>query len=159
MIPVLAGGGTRLPAHVGVSTALEQMQHGIAQLVGVSGDSILADNALYQEWAGDDTPVVYVRLRSTRAASAVKESSVFPLPNYLTMLIRTFMTSISREYISTQCWRNTLVIEPGDISPLEFSVSLTQKENLLRCGLETVETVPPMKLGQERHRPGGGLSA
>ena len=42
MIPVLAGGGTRLPAHVGVLTALEQMQYGIEQLVGVSGGSIVA---------------------------------------------------------------------------------------------------------------------
>ena len=45
MIPVLAGGGTRLPAHVGILTALEQMDYEIPRLVGVSGGSIVA--ALY----------------------------------------------------------------------------------------------------------------
>lgn len=266
MIPVLAGGGTRLPAHVGVLTALEQMQYGIKQLVGVSGGSIvaslyacgysteylknlafdvdfrqfrgfslpkllfagglstgerfegwldeqlkgatfrhlerdlhvvatdvrsgepvifdkeqspdfsvaravrfsmgipllftfekykdhlmvdgsiLAEDALYQDWAGDDTPVVYFRLRSTREASAVRESAVFPLPDYLTMLIRTFMTSISREYISTDYWRNTVVVETGASSPLEFSMSPAQKLDLFQRGYDTVQTVIPMKL-------------
>ncbi len=266
MIPVLAGGGTRLPAHVGVLTALEQMKYGIEQLVGVSGGSIvaalyacgysteylknlafdvdfrqfrgfslpkllfagglsngerfeswldeqlegatfrhlkrdlhvvatdvrsgepvifdiehspdfpvaravrfsmgipllftfekykdhlmvdgsiLAEDALYQDWGGDDTPVVYFRLRSTREASAVRESAVFPLPDYLTMLIRTFMTSISREYISTDYWRNTVVVETGASSPLEFSMSPAQKLDLFQRGYDTVQAVIPMKL-------------
>ena len=268
MIPVLAGGGTRLPAHVGVLTALERMQYGVEQLVGVSGGSIvaslyacgysteylknlafdvdfrqfrgfslpkllfagglstgerfeswldeqlqgatfrhlerelhvvatdvrsgepvvfdserspdfpvaravrfsmgipllftfekykdhlmvdgsiLAEDALYRDWAGDDTPVVYFRLRSTREAEQVSVSRFFPLPDYLTMLIRTFMTSISREYINTAYWRNTIVIETGDISPVEFAMPLARKEELFRRGLETVREIVPIKLEQ-----------
>lgn len=269
MIPVLAGGGTRLPAHVGVLTALEQMAYQIDRLVGVSGGSIvaalyaygytteylkdlafnvdfrqfrgyslqkllfagglstgerfetwlddqlqgatfaqlkrdlhvvatdvrsgepvifdkqhsadfpvaravrfsmgipllftfekykqhlmvdgsiLAEDALYHEWSDDDTPVVYFRLRSTREASDVKESRLFPLPDYLTMLIRTFMTSMSREYISAPYWRNTVVIETDNVSPLEFALSVAQKEGLFRCGLDTVNAVLPVKLSRE----------
>jgi NTE family protein len=275
MIPVLAGGGTRLPAHVGVLTALEQMQYGIEQLVGVSGGSIvaslyahgystdylknlafdvdfrqfrgyslpkllfagglsngerfeswldgqlqgatfrqlerelhvvatdvrsgepvifdkarspdfsvaravrfsmgipllftfekhedhlmvdgsiLAEDALYQDWGGDDTPVVYFRLRSTREASGVRESSVFPLPDYLTMLIRTFMTSISREYISTPYWRNTVIVETGEISPLEFAMSTAQKQDLFQRGYDTTLQVIPFKLETPSTAPVG----
>jgi len=266
MIPVLAGGGTRLPAHVGILTALEQMGYGVDQLVGVSGGSIvaslyafgystehlkhlafdvdfrqfrgfslkklifagglssgerfenwldrqlegatfaqlerdlhvvatdvrsgepvlfdrenspdlrvaravrfsmgipllftfekykqhlmvdgsiLAEDALYHEWSDDDTPVVYFRLRSTREAGQVKVSPLFPLPAYLTMLIRTFMTSISREYISDSYWRNTVVIETGNISPIEFGLKTAQKEELYQQGLQTVMQVIPLKL-------------
>lgn len=266
MIPVLAGGGTRLPAHVGILTALEQMDYRVDKLVGVSGGSIvaalyahgrstdylkglafdvdfrqfrgfslkkllfagglstgerfeewlddqlrgatfaelgrelhvvatdvrsgepvifdsqrspgfrvaravrfsmgipllftfekykdhlmvdgsiLAEDALYQEWSDDDTPVVYFRLRSNREAREVRVSRVFPLPDYLTLLIRTFMTSISREYISDPYWRNTVVIETGGISPLEFALSVEQKEDLFQRGLRTVREVIPMKL-------------
>ncbi len=277
MIPVLAGGGTRLPAHVGVLTALEQMDYRIQKIIGVSGGSIvaalyahgysteylknlafevdfrqfrgfslhkllfhgglstgerfeswlddqlggatfgdlqrelhvvatdvrsgepvifdhdsspdlavaravrfsmgipllftfeaykqhlmvdgsiLAEDALYHAWTDDDTPVVYFRLRSTREASAVKESAWFPLPDYLTMLIRTFMTSISREFISTPYWHNTVVIETDHFSPLEFSLSVEQKDTLFRRGLDTVRTVLPVKLGQQAPQLPTGL--
>ena len=279
MIPVLAGGGTRLPAHVGILTALEQMGYRTEQLVGVSGGSIvaalyahgydtdylkrlafdvdfrqfrgfslkklifagglsngerfetwldgqlqgttfaelkrdlhvvatdvrsgqpvifdrehspqlrvaravrfsmgipllftfekygphlmvdgsiLAEDALYHPWSDDDTPVVYFRLRSTRGANQVHESRFFPLPAYLTMLIRTFMTSISREYISDSYWRNTVVIETGNISPIEFGLNTEQKERLYRQGLETVRQVIPRKLEAAMDRPSRGLLA
>ena len=268
LIPVLAGGGTRLPAHVGILTALEQMQYRVDRLVGVSGGSIvaalyahgystdylkklaidvdfrqfrgyslrrllfagglstgerfedwlddqlagatfselerelhvvatdvrsgepvifdktrsptvrvaravrfsmgipllftferykqhlmvdgsiLAEDALYQPWSEDDTPVVYFRLRANREVADVRESSVFPLPDYLTMLIRTFMTSISREYISESYWRNTVVVETGNVSPIEFAMTLEQKQDLYRRGLETAQQVLPVKLQQ-----------
>jgi len=266
MIPVLAGGGTRLPAHVGILTALEQMNYRVDRLVGVSGGSIvaslyargydteylknlafgvdfrqfrgfslrhllfagglstgerfeewldeqlcgatfrelerelhvvatdvrsgepvifdrettpdfrvaravrfsmgiplmftfekyrhhlmvdgsiLAEDALYHEWTEDDTPVVYFRLRSTREANEIHESKLFPLPDYIMMLIRTFMTSISREYISDSYWRNTVVVETGDISPVEFALSASQKEDLFLRGLRTAKEVIPLKL-------------
>lgn len=266
MIPVLAGGGTRLPAHVGILTALEQMHYRVDRLVGVSGGSIvaalyacgysteylknlafdvdfrqfrgyslqkllfagglstgerfetwldeqlegatfsdlerdlhvvatdvrsaepvifdkqespdirvaravrfsmgipllftfekyrehlmvdgsiLAEDALYHDWSDDDTPVVYFRLRSTREAAKINESHLFRLPDYLTMLIRTFMTSISREYISAPYWRNTVVVETGASSPLEFAMSTAQKQDLFQRGFETAQTVIPLKL-------------
>ena len=266
MIPVLAGGGTRLPAHVGILTALEQMQYRVDRLVGVSGGSIvaalyargfstaylkdlafdvdfrqfrgfslkkllfagglssgerfeswlddqlkgatfaeldrplhvvatdvrsgepvifdnanspdfrvaravrfsmgipllftferyrnhlmvdgsiLAEDALYRRWSNDDTPVVYFRLRSNRENAEVSESRVFPLADYLTMLVRTFMTSISREYVSDPYWRNTVVVETGDISPIEFAMTVAQKEDLFRRGFDTASSVIPQKL-------------
>jgi NTE family protein len=266
MIPVLAGGGTRLPAHVGILTALEQMGYRVDHLVGVSGGSIvaalyacghstayikdlainvdfrqfrgfslpkllfsgglstgerfekwldeqlggatfadlerrlhvvatdvksgqpvifdadsapdfrvaravrfsmgipllftfekykehlmvdgsiLAEDALYHRWTDDDTPVVYFRLRATRNAENRRVSRLFPLPDYIVMLIRTFMTSISREYISDSYWRNTVVIETGEISPVEFAMSPAQKEELFQRGLETAQVVIPLKL-------------
>ena len=42
MVPILAGGGTRLPAHVGILQALSDMGIKVDHLVGVSGGSIVA---------------------------------------------------------------------------------------------------------------------
>ena len=85
----------------------------------------------------------------------MKVSRIFPLPAYLIMLIRTFMTSISREYISDTYWRNTVVIETGNISPIEFGLTTEQKERLYQQGLQTVREVIPSKL----EAPAGGPSA
>lgn len=275
MIPVLAGGGTRLPAHVGVLAALEAMGYRIPRLVGVSGGSIvaalfahgysvdyihrlavdidfrrfrgrsvrkllfagglsngerfeswlddqlggatfarldrplhvvatdvrsgapvffdaerspdlrvaravrfsmgipllftfaawrdhlmvdgsiLAEDALYRDWSDDDTPVVYFRLRAAREPRDRPLSRLFPLPDYLMMLIRTFMTSLSREYISESYWRNTVVIETGSISPVEFGLTAAQKERLFAYGFDTVRTVIPMKLARPAPLTGG----
>lgn len=45
IVPILSGGGTRFPAHVGVLRALEELGVGFRRLVGLSGGSIVA--ALY----------------------------------------------------------------------------------------------------------------
>ena len=42
IVPILAGGGTRLPAHIGVLQALNELQIDFSHLVGVSGGSIIA---------------------------------------------------------------------------------------------------------------------
>jgi len=42
IVPILAGGGTRLPAHVGILKALQRMDIGAEHIVGVSGGSIVA---------------------------------------------------------------------------------------------------------------------
>lgn len=273
LIPVLAGGGTRLPAHVGVLTALEGMGYRMERLVGVSGGSIvaalyaaglsteqlkelafhvdfrqfrgfslrnllfagglstgerfeswldeqlggvtfadlqrdlhvvatdvrsarpvifdrrqtpdfrvaravrfsmgipllftfqqydehlmvdgsiLAEDALYHDWSDDDTPVVYFRLRARPRASTSRVSRLFPLPDYLTLLVRTFMTSLSREYISAPYWRSTVVIETGDSSPLEFAMDTAQKQALFDRGVDTVQTVLPIKLASHEQAP------
>ncbi len=52
IVPVLAGGGTRLPAHVGVLTALQDMGIEYRHLVGVSGGSVVASlAAVFGAWA------------------------------------------------------------------------------------------------------------
>lgn len=110
--------------------------------------SILAEDALYQDWTqGDEAvQVVYFRLRSARRAAVVRESRWFPLPGYLFMLIRTFMTSLSREYIDAGHWRNTIVIETADISPLEFGLSPDSKALLHELGYRTTRDLLPVKL-------------
>lgn len=42
IVPILAGGGTRLPAHIGVLQALKDLHIDFSHLVGVSGGSIIA---------------------------------------------------------------------------------------------------------------------
>ena len=42
IVPILAGGGTRLPAHIGVLQALEDLHIDFSHIVGVSGGSIIA---------------------------------------------------------------------------------------------------------------------
>ena len=42
IVPIFAGGGTRLPAHLGVLKALELLDIKFEDLVGVSGGSIIA---------------------------------------------------------------------------------------------------------------------
>ena len=42
IIPIFAGGGTRLPAHLGVLKALDKLDVTFDDLVGVSGGSIIA---------------------------------------------------------------------------------------------------------------------
>ena len=42
IVPILAGGGTRLPAHIGVLQALKELQVNFSHIVGVSGGSIIA---------------------------------------------------------------------------------------------------------------------
>ena len=42
IVPVLAGGGTRFPSHVGIIKALEDLSIGYDHIVGISGGSIVA---------------------------------------------------------------------------------------------------------------------
>ena len=42
IVPILAGGGTRLPAHIGVLKALQDLNIDFNNIVGVSGGSIIA---------------------------------------------------------------------------------------------------------------------
>jgi NTE family protein len=42
IVPVLAGGGARLPAHIGILAALDELRVEYSELVGVSGGSIVA---------------------------------------------------------------------------------------------------------------------
>ena len=42
IVPILAGGGTRLPAHIGVLQALKDLNIDFSHIVGVSGGSIIA---------------------------------------------------------------------------------------------------------------------
>ncbi|MHB1084900.1 MAG: hypothetical protein ACYCZA_08670 [Thiobacillus sp.] len=69
IVPILAGGGTRLPAHVGGLSTVR-----------------------------------------TRMAAAHPVHKILPAADDL-LLIRTFMSTISREYLSESLWLNTMLIK------------------------------------------------
>tara|TARA_R110001583_G_scaffold188249_1_gene350277 strand:+ start:158 stop:1042 length:885 start_codon:yes stop_codon:yes gene_type:complete len=108
--------------------------------------SILSEEALQRDWSGQGDPVVCFRLRSTQAVVASKKQPLIPLKQYLSMLIRTFMTTMSREYISDSFWHSTVVVHTGAISPIEFKLTKEQKQQLFKAGYDTTNRVLPLKL-------------
>ena len=107
--------------------------------------SILSEDALHRDWAGDGTPVCLFRLRSDDDARPLPLNPWFPLSGYMNMLIRTFMTTISREFVDAKYWPRTVVIESGPCSLLEFRLDGTQKKDLYRRGYETTRVILPFK--------------
>ncbi len=108
--------------------------------------SILSEEALQRDWSGNGDPVVCFRLRSTQATVATKKQPLIPLKQYLSMLIRTFMTTMSREYISDSFWHSTVIVHTGAISPIEFKLTKEQKKQLFKAGYDTTRRVVPLKL-------------
>lgn len=112
--------------------------------------SILSEDALQRDWSGDGTPIVVFRLRSVKSTEAESLNHIFPIRSYMVMLIRTFMTTISREYINESFWHSTVVIDTGSISPIQFKLDKTQKEQLYNIGFETVRRILPLKMLKRR---------
>lgn len=105
--------------------------------------AILSEDALYQDWAGDGTPVMCFKLKSEHVTDLTFKKSWLPLRQYVMMLIRTFMTAMSREYVHAEYWRNTIVINTGKLSPVDFNITIQQKEELYKIGFDTaIEFVP-----------------
>lgn len=108
--------------------------------------SILSEDALHRDWAGDQTPVCLFRLRGESAEDeAGKRRPWFPLPGYVQMLIRTFMTTLSREFVNARHWPRTVVVDVGRHSPVDFKLSRADKEWLFQRGYETTREVLPIK--------------
>jgi NTE family protein len=107
--------------------------------------SILSEDALHRDWAKDDTPVMCFRLRSEYEYDELKTNRFFPIVNYITLLIRTFMTTISREYINDAFWHNTIVINTGECSGVDFSMTDEQKLELFDIGFQTALKIIPIK--------------
>jgi len=107
--------------------------------------SILSEDALHRDWATDGTPVWVFRLRSEQGCSAPPMHGWVPLVGYTQMLIRTFMTTISREFVDARYWPRTVVIDSGPLSPLEFRLDREQKLDLYRRGYETTRAIVPVK--------------
>lgn len=108
---------------------------------------ILAEDALHQNWSGRDVPVVCFRLKSEGEDKPVIRRRLFPLVSYILMLIQTFMNAMSREYVHAQYWHNTVLINTGDVSSVDFSLPVAKKMELLTIGYQTTLTVIPKKLG------------
>jgi NTE family protein len=121
--------------------------HHYGEHVLVDG-SILAEDSLFCDWAGDRTPVVCFRLRDKRLAAAHPARRILPVADYMFMLIRTFMNTISREYLSESLWLNTVLIETDGMSPLEFNMTPEQKQSLFDLGYATTQEFLPAKLAR-----------
>ena len=108
--------------------------------------SILSEDALHRDWAGDGTPVLCFRLRGEHTQDELKINGIFPIFNYMLLLIRTFMTTISREYINEAFWHNTIVINTGCSSAIDFTMNNEGKEELFQKGYLTAKEVIPIKI-------------
>ncbi|MFT6896790.1 MAG: NTE family protein [Paraglaciecola sp.] len=108
--------------------------------------AILSEDALYQDWAGDGTPVMCFKLKSDHVTDLTFKKSWLPLRQYVMMLIRTFMTAMSREYVHAEYWRNTIVINTGKLSPVDFNITHQQKEELYKIGYDTALEFVPKRL-------------
>ncbi len=111
--------------------------------------SILSEDALHRDWAKNGTPVLCFRLRGEHEYDEIKTDGLFPIFNYVTMLIRTFMTTISREYINEAFWHNTIIINTGDCSAVDFTMDSKQKQNLFEIGYDTALAIVPIKTESE----------
>ncbi len=112
--------------------------------------SILAEDTLVRDWAGDRTPVFCFRLRDNRVAAEHPARRMLPVADYLFMLMRTFMSTLSREYMSDALWLNTILIETEGMSPLEFHMTPGQKNSLFDSGYQTTRDYLPLKLARQR---------
>lgn len=107
--------------------------------------AILSEDALFEDWRGDGTPSVCFRLQSTEQKRKAIKKNMLQLPQYVSMLIRTFMTAISREYVNAKYWHNTVVVNTGEISAVDFSLSPEIKNTLFELGYATTKEFLPKK--------------
>ncbi|MBW8190446.1 patatin-like phospholipase family protein [Neiella marina] len=115
--------------------------------------SILSEDALHRDWAEDGTPVVCFRLRGDGDEKPLETGGMFPVVNYVLLLIRTFMTTISREYVNDKFWHRTVVVNTGNTSPVDFHLSDDDKERLYQVGYETALNVVPAKVFHQAEQP------
>ena len=109
--------------------------------------SILAEDTLHFDLSHNGTPVIFFRLRSSPTGSHNKVNPWMPVSSYMSMLIRTIMTSLSREYVDDQYWGKTLIVDTGKFSPIEFKLSKEDKRELYERGYKTTLECLPQKLG------------
>jgi len=112
--------------------------------------SILAEDGLFRDWAGDGNPVVCFRIRDKRRIGSDSTKHRVPLADYLILLIRTFMNTISREYLNEALWINTIIIESDGLSPLEFRMTPEQKNRLYHAGYQTTHDILPLKMSRRK---------
>jgi len=107
--------------------------------------SILSEDALHRDWDHKGTPVLCFRLRGEHEYDHLNVNGLFPIFNYVNLLIRTFMTTISREYINESFWHNTIVINIGKHSAIDFKMTTEDKNQLYKIGFQTAMEIIPMK--------------
>jgi len=115
--------------------------------------SILAEDALRRDWCGDGTPAVCFRLRSSGQRRRYTSRRWFPLVHHLSLLLRTFLNTLSREYVTDAHWYRTVVVETGDLSPVEFKMTREEKQRLYDAGYHATLDHLPWKLDRALHPP------
>lgn len=110
--------------------------------------AILSEDALFRNWAGDETPNVCFRLKSQQSPMIRKRHAFFQLPEFVFMLIRTFMTALSREYVNAEHWHNTIVVDTGTTSAVDFNMTSEDKKALYNSGYQSALQFIPQKLGR-----------
>jgi NTE family protein len=115
--------------------------------------SILAEDSLFRDWAEDGTPVMCFRMRDDKGATNHVSRRILPVADYMFMLMRTFMTTLSREHLTDTLWHNTVVIRTDGLSPLEFNMSPEQKRQLFQAGYDTTRQYLPRKLEKRALTP------
>ena len=113
--------------------------------------AILAEDALFEDWRGDGTPSICFRLKSELREKPLDPKKRLLLPQYVGLLIRTFMTALSREYVHAKHWHNTLVVNTGDASAVDFDITVEKKSALYDTGYQTVMNYLPNKLTKVNH--------
>lgn len=113
--------------------------------------AILAEDALFQNWQGDGTPSVCFRLQGKKYSREDTHKKLFKLPTYITLLVRTFMDALSREYVHQDYWNRTIVVDTGDISSADFNLTPENKHRLFELGYSTVKEHLPRKLVSYAH--------
>ena len=109
--------------------------------------SILSEGVLRQDWSGVGHPVCLFRIRSN-GTQRYHFNGRPSLPKFLSMIIRTFMISMSQEYIHDAWWNSTLIIDSGNLSPLEFSLTIEAKYTLYELGYQSTMEFLPIKLSR-----------
>ncbi|WP_432452190.1 MULTISPECIES: patatin-like phospholipase family protein [unclassified Agarivorans] len=112
--------------------------------------SILSEDALHQDWATDGTPVICFRLRGDNDIKPLQTNGIFPLAAYISLLIRTFMTTISREYVNEKFWHRTIVVNTGNTSPVDFHLTDEAKLKLFDSGYQTAIQIVPTKIWHQQ---------
>ncbi|MDO6709991.1 patatin-like phospholipase family protein [Aliiglaciecola sp. 2_MG-2023] len=108
--------------------------------------AILAEDALFRNWTDSDAKNVCFRLKSQQIHQVRKRQAFFHLPEYIFMLIKTFMTALSREYVHAEHWHNTIIVETGTYSSVDFSLTVEQKKELYQIGYDTAHEFLPKKI-------------
>ncbi|WP_222937518.1 patatin-like phospholipase family protein [Spartinivicinus ruber] len=114
--------------------------------------SILSEDALHRDWSGENTPVICFRMRSSQKHTQISSNSLIPIKDYLSMLIRTFMTTISREYINEAFWHSTIIVDTKHFSPVEFNLSEEDKLTLYDMGYQTTLQYVPQKVWEDEDK-------
>lgn len=105
---------------------------------------ILGEDALFRDWSGEGSPAISFRLRSEQKKREKEVKSLLPLKDYVMLLIRAFMTALSREYINAKYWHHTVVVNTGSLSAVDFTMDQEKKDALYKLGYQTVlEHLPP----------------